>query len=204
MNNNLRNRAFVCLLFLGAGAAQSALAAPTAPAAVPAPPALAGTPEAKQLLRTFPLLGKLLTAANPWEMAPKDLAGTLFDRMPKLAQGSEAYPLLYSDQRAKAGWLGEKVFGQYAYESEYYAFDRQYPVVKLHIGRPLLFSQQHGRPEALAKLQTGGQFPVLDPQEIAPLLARLDSVADLLKRFGAKRQRGGFYLAKEYSCPTAC
>ena len=44
----------------------------------------------------------------------------------------------------------EKIFGQYAYESEYYTFDREYPVMKLHVGRPLLFGVQHGRVEALA------------------------------------------------------
>lgn len=166
-------------------------------------PALNGTPEAAALAQEFPLLGKLLTAERPWEMEPRALAQGIFDRMPALAQGDDQYPLLFNDRREKGGWPGEKVFDQFAYESEYYAFDREYPVIKLHLGRPLLFDAQHGRVEALARARgLGGQFPVLAPGAIAPLLARLDALADRLARFGAKREPSGFYLASSYLLPN--
>ena len=122
-----RSRRWVFALIVTLSA--SAFAAETAPS-------LRGSPESEVLSREFPFLGKLLTADNPWEMEPKLLAQVVFARMPGLTQGSDKYPLLYSDRREKAGWPGEKVFNLYAYESEYYTFDREYPVLKLHIGRP--------------------------------------------------------------------
>ena len=60
---------------------------------------LKGTAEAQILLQEFPFLGKLLTTENPWEMQPEALARKVFDRMPKMAQGDEAYPLLFSDRQ---------------------------------------------------------------------------------------------------------
>ena len=111
---------------------------------------LKGSAQAQTLLNDFPFLAKLLTTENPWEIQPAALAEKVFDRMPKIAQGNEAYPLLFSDQR-EDGWPGEKIFDQLAYETEYYSFDREYPSIKLHVGRPLIFGVQHGRIEAVAQ-----------------------------------------------------
>ncbi|WP_025864914.1 hypothetical protein [Prolixibacter bellariivorans] len=164
---------------------------------------LKGTPEAQTLLKEFPFLGKLLTTENPWEMQPEALAGKVFDRMPKIAQGDEAYPLLFSDRREENGWPGEKIFGQYAYESEYYTFDREYPVMKLHVGRPLLFGVQHGRVEALAmEKKLTPTFPFLDPKVIPPFLQKLDSIVYLLAPYGARRLPSDFYLASRYLLPN--
>ncbi len=164
---------------------------------------LKGTAEAKILLQEFPFLGKLLTTENPWEMQPEALAKKVFDRMPKMAQGDEAYPLLFSDRREENGWSGEKIFNQYAYESEYYTFDREYPVIKLHVGRPLLFGVQHGRVEALAmEKKLTPTFPFLDPKVIPPFLHKLDSIVDLLAPYGARRLPGDFYLASRYLLPN--
>ena len=129
--------------------------------------------ELETLQSEFPVLARLLLATNPWEQEPAALAGKLFNRPPKIAQGSAAYPLLFQDQRELGGWVGEKVFDQLSYETEYYAFDRARPVIKLHVGRPLTFAMQHGRIEARAASRGGvGQFPVLDPAMIPPLLER--------------------------------
>ena len=165
--------------------------------------AFTGTPEAAALAEEFPFLTQLLTAENPWEKAPEELAGLLFDRSPALMQGNAQYPLLYRDQRERDGWPGEKIFDLYAYEAEYYCFDRVNPVLKLHVGRPLLHSQQHGRVEELAKSRfTVSQFPYLAPEQIAPFLSKLDSLATALQPFGAKKEEGGHHLVSSYLLPN--
>ena len=144
-------------------------------------------------LQEFPFLGRLLTTESPWECSRRALVRKVFDRMPTIAQGDKEYPLLFSDRREENGWPGEKIFDQYAYESEYYTFDREYPVIKLHIGRPLLFDVQHGRVEALARAKNLTlRFPQLDPEVIPPFLQKLDSIVDLLAPNGARRLPGDF------------
>lgn len=161
------------------------------------------TPEIASLRREFPALAALLTTENPWEQEPAALAGKLFNRPPKIAQGSAAYPLLLQDQRELGGWAGEKVFDQLSYETEFYAFDRARPVIKLHIGRPLIFAMQHGRIEARAASRGGvGQFPVLNPAVIPPLLARLDQLTSALARFGAHQLPGEHPLVSTYALPN--
>lgn len=164
---------------------------------------LRDSPEITALKSEFPFLAKLLVAENPWEQDPALLAKTVFARPPKIAQGSAAYPLLFQDRREKDGWPGEKVCGQLAYESEYYTFDRVNPVIKLHVGRPLIFAMQHGRVEALAASRGGvAQFPFLDPKVIPPLLARLDSIASSLERFGARKLPNEHALVSNYALPN--
>jgi len=161
------------------------------------------TPEIASLRRELPALAALLTAEKPWEQEPEALAGKLFNRPPKIAQGSAAYPLLLQDQRERDGWAGEKVFDQLSYETEFYVFDRVRPVIKLHIGRPLVFAMQHGRIEARAASRGGvAQFPVLDPSVIPPLLARLDHVASALARFGAHKLPAEHPLVSTYALPN--
>ena len=165
-------------------------------------PTLQGTPEAKVLSRDFPLLAKLLMANRPWEMAPHDLAQEISERMPALAQGSKDVPLLFSDRREK-GWEGEPLFGLHAYETEFYVFDREQPLVRLHVGRPLVFGFQHGRTEALAKgKEQASEFPVLAPEVVTKLLARLDTLADALARFGAQREPCASALVTCYQLPN--
>ena len=164
---------------------------------------LKGTAEAQTLLQEFPFLGKLLTTESPWEMQPEALAIKVFDRMPEIAQGDEEYPLLFRDRREENGWSGEKIFDQYAYESEYYTFDREYPVMKLHVGRPLLFDVQHGRVEALARAKNlTSQFPTLAPEVIPPFLQKMDNIVDLLAPFGARRLPHDSYLVSSYLLPN--
>src|SRR5688500_16419324 len=137
---------------------------------------LHGSSEIETLQHDFPVLAKLLMSETPWEQDPGRLANAIFARPPKIAQGSAAYPLLFQDQREKDAWPGEKVFDHLSYESEYYVFDRVHPIIKLHVGRPLVFAMQHGRVEAVAASRGGtAQFPFLDdPSAIPPLLKRLD------------------------------
>ena len=164
---------------------------------------LKGTAEAQTLLQEFPFLGKLLTTESPWEIQPEALANKVFDRMPEIAQGDEEYPLLFRDRREENGWLSEKIFEQVAYESEYYTFDREYPVMKLHVGRPLLFDVQHGRVEALARAKNlTSQFPILDPDVIPTFLQNLDNIVDLLAPFGARRLPHDSYLVSNYLLPN--
>ena len=164
---------------------------------------LKGTDEAQILLQEFPFLGKLLTTESPWEMQPEALAKKVFDRMPEIAQGNVEYPLLFRDRREENGWLGEKIFDQLAYESEYYCFDREYPVMKLHVGRPLLFDVQHGRVEALARAKNlTSQFPFLTPEVIPPFLQKMDNIVDLLAPFGARRLPHDSHLVSSYLLPN--
>ncbi|MBL9190663.1 MAG: hypothetical protein JNK23_24510 [Opitutaceae bacterium] len=174
------------------------LASPAFAAAMPR-----DTPEIVCLRREFPALAALLTAEKPWEQEPAALAGKLFSRPPKIAQGSAAYPLLLQDQRELSGWAGEKVFDQLSYETEYYAFDRARPVIKLHVGRPLTFAMQHGRVEARAASRGGvAHFPVLDAKVIPPLLERLDHVASALAQFGARKLSAEHPLVSTYALPN--
>ena len=155
------------------------------------------------LRRDFPALAHLLTAENPWEQPPAQLARAIFARPPKLAQGSTAYPLLFSDQREKDGWPGEKVFDQVSYETEFYVFDRVRPIIRLHVGRPLVFAMQHGRVEAVAASKRGlAQFPFLDPEVIPPLLAKLDALATTLAPFGARKLPAAHPLVSTYALPN--
>lgn len=194
-NTPLRNGLKTCLLAL-------AFAVPL-PGNAAAEDTLRCAPEIEILRHEFPALAKLLVADTPWEQAPADLARAIFSRPPKLAQGNRTYPLLFSDQREKGGWPGETVFDQFAYESEFYAFDRVRPVIKLHVGRPLTFGQQHGRVEALAASKhTIAQFPHLDPGTIPPLLKRLDGIADALARFGAHKLPSEHPLVSNYALPN--
>ena len=143
--------------------------------------------EAQTLLNDFPFLAKLLTTENPWEIQPATLAEKIFDRMPKIAQGNDAYPLLFSDQREEHGWPGEKIFDQLAYETEYYSFDREYPSIKLHVGRPLIFGVQHGRIEAVAQgKKLTSQFPYLDSAVIPGFLKKIDNIVDALSSLWCK------------------
>jgi|GEM_PF-1146898 len=164
---------------------------------------LHGSPEIATLQREFPALAKLLTAEKPWEQEPLNLAKTIFARPPKIAQGSAAYPLLLDDEREEDGWPGETIFGQWSYETEFYAFDLERPVIKLHVGRPLLFSMQHGRVEAVAASRKhAAQFPVLDAKVIPPLLTRLASITNTFRRFGARPLPSDHQRVASYSLPN--
>jgi len=155
-----------------------------------------------ELSKDFPLLDKLLKCENPWEKAPEELANILFEKTPKRMQGSKEYPLLYTDRR-KETWPGEKVFDHFSYETEYYCFDRVDPVIKLHIGRPLLHSQQHGRVEEVAKSRlTTPLFPFIPEGEIAPFLQKLDSAILKLIPYGAKKLESDHYLVSRYALPN--
>ncbi len=164
---------------------------------------LKGTAQAKHLMQEFPFLAKLLTTETPWEIQPEELAKKIFDRIPQLAQGNAAYPLLFSDQREENGWAGEKIFDQFAYESEYYSFDRQYPSIKLHVGRPLIFGVQHGRIEAMAQgKKLTSQFPYLDSSVIPGFLKKIDKIVDALASYGGKRLPNDSYLSSNYLLPN--
>ncbi|MCD7901962.1 MAG: hypothetical protein LUH22_19555 [Bacteroides sp.] len=159
-------------------------------------------PTGAGLTQDFPLLGKLLTVDNPWEKEPADLATILFEQSHQLRQGNEEYPLLFVDRR-KDAWPGEKVFNHFSYETEYYCFDKVYPVIKLHIGRPLLHSQQHGRVEEIARSRRMTPFfPFIPAEEIPPFLQKLDSIVVRLAGLGASKLESDHYLVTRYALPN--
>lgn len=184
----------------GLAALLLALAAPAN--AVEPVPLPSDSAQAKTLLREFPLLAKLLMAERPWEQSPQTLAGAIAARMPRLAQGSPELPLLLGDRRGP-GWQGEPLFGLHAYETEFYSFDRERPLVRLHVGRPLVFALQHGRTEARAEgRQLVSQFPVLAVDAVTRLRAQLEGVAESLAPFGAHREPCASALVACYRFPN--
>ncbi|MCD8165448.1 MAG: hypothetical protein LUE93_04575 [Bacteroides sp.] len=153
------------------------------------------------LMEDFPFLGKLLSIDKPWEKEPAELTELLFEKTPRLMQGNEAYPLLFVDVR-REDWPGEKVFGQFSYETEYYCFDKANPVIKLHIGRPLLHSQQHGRVEEVARSRlTTPRFPFIPAEEIEPFLDQLHAMVAGLSHSGAYELESDHYLVSRYALP---
>ena len=51
---------------------------------------LLDSPELASLQDEFPVLAKLLAAESPWEQAPAQLANAIFNRPPRIVQGSSA------------------------------------------------------------------------------------------------------------------
>ncbi|WP_114778788.1 hypothetical protein [Botryobacter ruber] len=153
------------------------------------------------LIREFPLLEQLLQVQQPWQGNPLLLKDVVFPAELGLAQGSEKYPLLYNAQRS-TGWPGLPVFGQHAYEVEYYVFDPARPVIKVHIGRPVRFDMQHGRVEALAASEKGKtEFPFLDESVRQPLLDKIDRMVQALAPYGAKELPFRHPKIKKYLLP---
>ena len=158
--------------------------------------------KASDLSQDFPFLGKLLNCDNPWEKDPEELTSILFEQKAILKQGNKDYPLLFINQR-KAPWPGEKVFNLFAYETEYYTFDRVNPIIKLHIGRPLLHSLQHGRVEEVAKSKrTAPFFPYITEEQAKDILIKLDSIYINLAKKGAKKLESDHYLVSRYALPN--
>ncbi|WP_187263724.1 hypothetical protein [Pontibacter beigongshangensis] len=153
------------------------------------------------LTKEFPLLAQLLQVQEPWQGNPLLLKDTIFPKELRLAQGTEKYPLLYTAQR-NATWPGLPVFGQLAYEVEYYVFDLTRPVIKIHIGRPLRFDMQHGRVEALAASKKGKSiFPYLDESMKQPLFENISQVVKALAPYGAKELPFNHPKIKKYLLP---
>lgn len=146
----------------------------------------AKAPDAIPLLETFPILAKLLTQDSPWLLDSQTLRDKLFGPEVTLAQGTPGYPLLYSARRSET-WPGEPVLGQLAYEVEYYVFDPARPVIKLHIGRPLLYMMHHSRVEArAAALRWGANYPFITDANADDVLSKVGKLVGSLNQYGAK------------------
>jgi pectate lyase len=178
-----------CLLLLAAipGLPPAAIAA-----VEPNSPILSGVlqarfakaPDAIPLLESFPVLEKLLMQDSPWLLDSATLRDKLFGPEVTLAQGAPGFPLLYSARRSET-WPGEPVLGHLAYEVEYYVFDQARPVIKLHIGRPLVFVMQHSRVEARAAARTREKYyPFITETDANDVLNKLGRLITALKPYG--------------------
>jgi pectate lyase len=179
-----------CLLLIAAAMiSQSGIAAPSKPAA-PTPAAslqarFPKTPDAIQLLESFPVMAKLLSQDGPWLLPEQQLRTTLFGPEVVLAQGTPDYPLLFSARRSDT-WPGEPIFGQLAYEVEYYVFDPARPCIKLHIGRPLLFAMHHSRVEArAAAIGLQKYYPFITISDANTVVKQVAALVTALKPYGA-------------------
>lgn len=151
----------------------------------------------------FPFLAKLMVEELPWEMEPAQFVAHFFSHSATMTQGDREYPLHFSSQR-DVYFKGEPLFGEFAYETEYYCFDKANPVVKLHIGRPVLSSRQMGRVDEVARgMKMAERFPYLDIDQIAPLLSSLNGIADRLIAYGAVEvEAGDHFLVRNYQLPN--
>ena len=91
--------------------------------------------------------------------------------------------MLFCGQRSRE-WPGLPVWDQFAYETEYYAFDPARPVIRLHIGRPLdggmHFIDYSQSDEAKAT------FPLLGDSVRQDMADNIRKVVEALRPYGAK------------------
>ncbi|MCX5643569.1 MAG: hypothetical protein NTZ17_02615 [Phycisphaerae bacterium] len=135
------------------------------------------------LIERFPMLARLLALDDPWELVPRDLAAKLFPAQVRLVQGSEDYPLLFCGQRS-GQWPGLPVWNQFAYETEYYAFDPARPVIRLHLGRPLDAGMQlidYSQSDEAKAL-----FPLLEDSVRQEMADNIRKTVEALRPYGAK------------------
>jgi hypothetical protein len=145
--------------------------------------ALASSAEGLEHIEQFPMLAKFLVLDDPWKLPPRELVSKLFPAEVKLVQGSEDYPLLFDGQRS-AKWAGLPVWGQVAYETEYYAFDPSRPVIRLHFGRPL-DSGIHYTDYSLTD-ETKALFPPLQDSVREEMAGNIRKAVDSLRSSGAR------------------
>jgi pectate lyase len=150
------------------------------------------------LIEGFPLLERLLELDNPWGRDPTALKEQLFPGGIKSLDGSEAKRGVFVDRRVAHSWReisyavaaerepvdnpGLRMWDYHAYETDYYALDSARPLIRMHLGRPLL--NYVDRMKVL--------FPKLARTARSDIPARMDRIVEALKPYGAKK------LPKDY------
>lgn len=135
------------------------------------------------LIKQFPVLAGFLVMDDPWTRTPQKLVTQLFPGNIKMAQGTQFRPLIYTGRRS-AKWPGLPIWGQFAYETEYYVFDPARPVIRFHIGRPLDVRMQtldHKHVDEIRPL-----YPLLKDSVRTQMASYIRQVIEALKPYGAR------------------
>jgi pectate lyase len=153
-------------------------------------------PEAREiiaLIEGFPLLKNLLELDNPWRLDALALKKHVFTGPMELAFGTREKPLLFVERRRAHAWRdlawedaqvqnpadrpGQKVWDQRAYLTDYYVADSARPLIRLHIGRPLL--ERVDRMKVL--------YPEVPFSAREQITANIERIVEALAPYGAKK-----------------
>ena len=144
------------------------------------------------LIEGFPLLARLLELGDPWRWDAMVLKDQLF---PKGIEpfGGEEKRGVFVDRRMTYNWQkigydeaaerkltdnpGQQIWERHAYETNYYALASARPLIRMHLGRPLL--------NHVDKMKV--LFPKLKQTARRDIPARMDRIVEALKPYGAKK-----------------
>ena len=144
------------------------------------------------LIEGFPLLAKFLELHDPWSWDPIALKDQLFPKGIE-AFGGEEKRGVFVDRRTTCDWQkvsyaeaaerkpadnpGQRIWKHHAYETNYYALKSARPLIRMHLGRPLL--------NHVDKMKV--LFPKLKQTARRDIPARMDRIVEALKPYGAKK-----------------
>ncbi|MFH1732076.1 MAG: discoidin domain-containing protein, partial [Planctomycetota bacterium] len=150
------------------------------------------------LIEGFPLLARLLELGDPWSWDPMVLKEQLFPEGMKPFGGGEENRGMFVDRRTTYDWQkisyaeaaerkpvdnpGQQIWKRHAYETNYYALDSARPLIRMHLGRPLLNYVDNMKV----------LFPKLEQAARRDIPAWMDRIVEALKPYGAKK------LPKDY------
>ncbi|MBL9135473.1 MAG: hypothetical protein JNK85_06375 [Verrucomicrobiales bacterium] len=149
-------------------------------------------------LQGFPLLLQFLNQESPWTLHPATLASTLVPSGVRLAQGSTDRPLLQVARRTR-DWPGVPVWNQVAYETEFYSFDPDRPVIRIHVGRPM-DSGMHYVDYSQSE-ENRALFPAISATATRELAEHFAEVIRILKPYGAETLPAQHPLIRNYRLP---
>ena len=145
------------------------------------------------LIEGLPLLANLLELDDPWRWDPIVLKDQLFAGRMQPFPGSGKKPVVFVNRRAVHDWRkvewkdpaekmpadepGLKVWDHHAFETDYYAVPSARPLIRLHLGRPLL--------EWVKNMKV--LYPKLPESAPKDLPAKMDRIVEALKPYGAKK-----------------
>jgi len=143
------------------------------------------------MIESFPLLARLLELGDPWSWEPMALKSQLFPDGIEPFGGEEKYGV-FVDRRMIRDWEkiryaeageqpddnpGQRIWERYAYETDFYALPSARPLIRMHMGRPLL--------NYVDKMKV--LFPKLERVARSDIPARMEKIVEALAPYGAKK-----------------
>ncbi|MFH1731759.1 MAG: hypothetical protein ABIF82_08925, partial [Planctomycetota bacterium] len=145
------------------------------------------------LIEGFPLLARLLETEDPWSWDAMALKEQLLPEGTEPFPDSGEPPAVFVNRRAVHDWRtikwnevagkrladrpGLKVWDHRAFETDYYALASATPLIRLHLGRPLLVWVKNMKV----------LYPELPESAPKDLPAKMDGIVEALKPYGAKK-----------------
>ena len=149
------------------------------------------------LIEGFPLLTRLLELDNAWSWDAMLLKEQLLPEGTEPFPGSGDPPAVFVNRRAAHDWRtidwakaaeteptdnpGLKVWAHHAYETDYYAVSSARPLIRLHLGKPML--------DWVKNMKV--LYPELPQSVRKEQLARMDRIVSVLAPYGAKKLPAG-------------